>query len=832
MKKKIQLAGVLLCVLTVLTVFAPTADLRGEEGTISWVLPRGREDVILSLVAPHSTQAPVEPGTWFERISLTNSGIDFVVVGREPPAGPVTIRVRWTTTTAGVYERPRIEISVDGLDDATPENLRCSVETLRGAIATRLTDDVVVDLLRPLVGPYIGASGSWLSWLRPVKAMAPGLGDLDQEAMGITQVQWAAVFETAPEAPSPAWIVLFLVPVLGLGLVGLLRLPRGGRGWEAAWGVLLPLGAVAAWWLTEDMSKEGLSATIRSAAELGYLVPTHRDFAVAAAFLAVALAGTIAAALVRGAGVFRKGRVRGLPWGEAAIVMGLVAGSLLVRFGMGGRELLTDGGSGFERLLQYNFGYGGVSILISWLFPASLEGLVWPAIMVTSMVAALAPVALYALARELDLGRGAALAGAGALACWPLHAALFTSDFLQGPILTIGLFGVGLVARASRTDRPGWLLAGAAVLGGLIWMRPDAMIWGLPFAAAAMSQLWSWRSRGALWLALGWGTFAMACRLLSYAQHPGIIPEGGGNDLTLFLEGFILAGHAALPWWLWIGLPVGLWVIRDRPALVVLIVAGALAADLSLKVGGSPPDLLEFFRYLAPAMGWTALVAGVGLARLVALAPEGMGRRVAAAGVAVGLMVIPVVHGSYLATSYAPRVSDQVFREVLRILPADAGVIVPGEVRRDGLDPSPRYRYIAWEEFETLRDSIPGNRVLSAAELVSFVRIEGRLPRLEDLDLAFGGQDSGDLRWFYLRTGECLNSMGFDPEAARDPGTCRAMEEVLDLETVETFPAPYRNHRLVTQPRERRPPKYDDDSEIVLYRVRGLRTQFHLHSTR
>ncbi|MFH1529738.1 MAG: hypothetical protein ABIK09_03265 [Pseudomonadota bacterium] len=50
------------------------------------------------------------------------------------------------------------------------------------------------------------------------------------------------------------------------------------------------------------------------------------------------------------------------------------------------------------------------------------------------------------------------------------------------------------------------------------------------------------------------------------------------------------------------------------------------------------------------------------------------------------------------------------------------------------------------------------------------------------------------------------------------------MKDLLELEPVESWPVPYRNHRLVTQSRERRPPKYDDDFTYVLYRVRGLRT--------
>ncbi len=790
-------------------VFVMAGGARAAED-VRWILPAGQEELVLSLVSPYRTQAPVEPGTWFDHIALTATGMDFVVEGRDPPGGPVTIRVRWSPSTASAAVLPEISLTIEGMDDGASPNLARSVGIIHGLLADRLEDTL---------GPaFLG--------IAPGDRKGDGLlSPMDAEAMtarGITQVTWDAVGETAPEAPGARATALLLGVVLIFGILGLLRRVKGAPGWEAVAGLLIAAAAAAAWWLTGGMSAAGLEETNRSPAELDYLVPMQRDFALAVIFTAgglLALAGLFVGAL---AGLLRGRYAVAVASREAGVVLALAAGSLLLRFGVGELNLLTDGGSGFERILSYAFGYGGTSLLVHWFLPGSLQGMIWPAVALTSALAALAPAALYALARELGLDRGAAAAAAMALLCWPLHAALYTSDFLQGPILTLGLLGLWSLAHAVRRESPGALWAGVMVFGGLIWMRPDAMIWALPYGAVAAPLVWRWRRRGALWSAVGFGALAVGCRLLSYAQSPGILPEGGGNILSLNAEGFRLAGHVAFPWWLWIGIPAGIPVLWTRHRVAGLVAAGGVAAYLSLKVGGSPPDLLEFFRYLAPAMAWVSLVAGLGLAWWVGRLPAGRARAAAAAVILAAYVATPLLHAGYLGTAYAPRVSDRIFREVLAGLPGEASIIVPGEDRHDGLDPSTRFRYVAWEEFGTREDPVPGNRVLSAATLLAFVRGEERLPGYGDLDLASGDRRSGATEWYYLRAGECLYAQGFDPISALDPGSCAALESALELVPVRSWSVPYRNHRLVTQPGEWRPPKVDDDFRYVLYRVEGL----------
>lgn len=807
MRRSPRAAGLLLGLLLLSVACAAQA---GDD--VRWILPAGQEEVVLGLVAPHRTQAPLEPGTWFDHIALTATGMDFVVEGREPPAGPVTIRVRWSPSTPSAAVPPEITLDIEGLDAGSPENLARSVRALHDLIDARLEG---------LLGPaFLGVA--------PEDPRGEGiLNPMKAEAMvrrGITQVSWEAVGETAPEPPGARPIALLVGVLLVFGVLGILRRAKGAPGWEAVAGLLLSLGAAAAWWLTREMSVAGLEETIRSPEELTYLIPMHRDFALASFFTVGGLLGLLGIAISITLDGVRRRIPAGVAGREAVVVIGLVAGSLLLRFGVTSPNLLTDGGSGFERILSYAFGYGGTSLLVTWLLPASVEGMIWPAVAFTSALAALAPAALYALARELGIDRGPAVAAALALLCWPLHAALYTSDFLQGPILTLGLLGLWSVARAVRTDHPGGLWAGAMIYGGLIWMRPDAMIWALPYAAVASPLVVRWRTRGALWTAVGYGALTVGCRLLSYTQSPGILPEGGGNILSLTGEGFRLAGHPAFPWWLWLGIPAGIPMLWSRHRVAGLVAAGGLAAYLSLKVGGSPPDLLEFFRYLAPAMAWVSIVAGLGLAWWVDRLPVGRMRSAAAAVTVAALVATPLLHADYLGTDYAPRASDRVFRQVLAELPAGASIVVPGEDRHDGLDPSTRFRYVAWEVFDNRAEPVPGNRVLSAATLLTFLRDEARLPGYGDLDLASGDLRSGPTDWYYLRAGECLYAQGFDPVSALDPGSCAALEEALELVPVQVWAVPYRNHRLVTQPGERRPPKFDDDFRLVLYRVAGLRT--------
>lgn len=789
-----------------LGVAAPA--MAGDDDAV-WVLPAGHEETALGLVAPYRTEAPIEPGTWFSRISLSATGMDFVVEGRTPPAGPVTIQVRWSETTRDAGQPPELRLQVHGLDDETPANLRRSAELLRDRI-----DDRLHGLLDPALRQ--GADGD--------AAGAPFLTAIRSEATvnrEITRATWSDALRTRPPPPRPWLAGLVIALAAYLVFLGIRRRRRGLPEWTIVPGLLIPSAALAAWWFRGGVAAPGASLPW-SGEDLRHLAPIHRDFAAASLFLGLAVAVVLGMIV---SGLVLRLRDRRRDHRDLGILLGLVAGSALVRFGLGGVDLLTDGGSGFERLLTYGLGYGGAGLLVSWSLPASLQGQIWPAIYVTASLAALAPAALYALSRELDLPRPAATAVALSLVCWPLHAALFTSDFVQGPVLTVGAFGMWFMVRAARRESATHLLAGAAVFCGLVWMRPEGFLWALPFAAAAAPFLRRrWRDT-APWGALALGALAVGCRLLSVAQVH--VPGTEGDSLPLLgpltAERFLLAGHPALPWWLWLGIPPGLAALRQRPPVAGIVVAGLVAAGLALLLGGSAPDLVEFFRYSAPAMLWLSVLSGAGLAAIAAAPSSETWRRATSGVLLLGLLATPLLHVGYLSTVYAPRVSDRVFREVLAALPAGASVIVPGEPRDDGLDPSSRYRFIGWEEFASREDAIPGNRIVSAAAFRDFVRTEGRLPGYDDLDLAFGARKSGPTEWYYLRAAECISGQELRPSPERDHGSCRGLEELLVLDPVETWAAPYRNHRLVSQPRETWPPRYDDGQVYILYKVLGPR---------
>jgi hypothetical protein len=795
----------LLAALSCLSVVAPAAG--ADDAT--WVLPPGHEETALGLVAPYRTEAPVEPGTWFTRISLHATGMDFVVEGRTPPAGPVTIMVRWSETTPAADQPPALTLRIEGLDDETPPNLRRAAELLHARI-----DDRLQSLLGAALHPESPGALQAVPFLTPIR-------DEVTENREIGPTSWADALRTRPPPPRPWSALLLFAAATFCVVLGIRRRRRGGTGWLLVPGLLIPSGALAIWWFRGGIgAAEGTLPW--SSEELRHVVPSHREFAAAWLFLGLAVTATLVA-LARGLAARRKDRSGSHPDGE--ILLGLALGSVLVRFGVGGVNLLTDGGSGFERLLTYGQGYGGTSLLVSWILPAAQDGRIWPAIHVTAGLAALAPPALYALAAELEFPRPAAAAAALALLCWPLHAALFTSDFLQGPTLTVGTFGLWLVVRAARRGSASHLLAGAAVFGGLVWMRPEGFLWALPFAAAAAPFAQRrWRD-GLFWGAVGLGALAIGCRALSIAQV--LVPGPEGYRLPglglLTVERFLLVGHPALPWWLWLGVPPGLAVLRHRRRAAGIVVAGLGAAGLALLLGGSAPDFLEFFRYSAPAMLWLSMLAGAGLAALAGALPSRRWRRGASALLLLGFLATPLLHADYLSTAYAPRVSDGFFRTLLRDLPAGASIIVPGELRDDGLDPSTRYRYIAWEEFDSRGEGIPGSRVVSAAVLQEFLRMEGRLPGYEDLDMAFGGRRSGPTEWYYFRSCECVSGPEIEPSPVGDPGTCRGLEEALELAPARTWAAPYRNHRLVAQSRERRPPRYDDGHVYILYKVLGRR---------
>lgn len=663
-----------------LLVFLLTAHpADAEDGSVQWVVLGGREEAILSLVAPNKTLAPVLPGTWFDRIEIQEGAIVFTVSGREPSAAPVFLRLSWDMGAADIDTPPPWNLEVQG--EAGTEALAESVALLRGRIEARLTPELYQDLLRPVTDPGGAVRRAVATWVEHVQKTL-GLVWRDRRDRGILQFSLEEIDRTGPALP-PGWLLFSLLALAAAGIAGgLRRLRRYGPALNQAiawWPLLVScfVGAagLAAWWLHAPLSEAGVIIATKPQAVLDRLVPTIREFVVAGIFMAVGVALSVALLLdaIR--------RARGSGAGRLVLEAGAVlAVSLWIRLYFTAPNLFTDGAGAFERLLQYGSGQGGASILISWILPGQAEGFIWPAVRVMTVLSACGPPLLYLLARAMALPRSAALLAALALAAWPLHAALSASDLLAGPMMALSLGGLALAFAALRWDRPVLLLGAAAVLAVVIWWRPDGVLILLPAAVPGIRAARRWPRRMELLGAAAWLVLAMVCREIAVAASPAPLlespnPAGGG-------------GQPVFPWWLWVGVPAGIVALR------VL-----WEAALTTRTG----DGFEAVAARLARRPW-----GQGLVLLLA----------------AGILVVPMVHRDRLGTSHGLATSDRAFRRALMDVDATCGVVVAGETAEDGLDQADRHRLIAWEEFERNPDLIRGDRVIAASDFTEHLMPE------------------------------------------------------------------------------------------------------------
>jgi hypothetical protein len=686
-------------------LLGPSVARGGGDGPPNWVVPGGQEARILSLVAPNVTLAPVLPGTWFDRIEITDDAIIFVVSGREPPAGPMEIRLSWDAGAPSDRTPPPWQLEVRG--EADPGPLTESVALLRSRIEARLTPELYGGLLS-----YVADSGGDLAEEAPdwVERIAGTFGLVWRErgARGLIQYSLGDVDVTAPAAP-PAWVLVALLALVAAGsAAGLRRVRRAPRpGAPAAWAPLLAFGVVGAallatWWLRAPMSEAGIIVADHPDAVLRWLVPAHREAALAWVFLA-------AAVLATGAGLVdvlraerRPGRVR------VFVELGIVAGvSALVRGALVAPNLYSRGAGGFERLLRYVPGEGGLSLMISGILPGREDGFIWSAVGAATILAAWGPPVLYLLARALRLSAPVSLVAGVALACWPLHAMLSASDLLVAPVLVIGIGAWAFCAQAAATDRPRLLLPAAALLAFGVWCRLDGFVLLLPAAALLAGAAGRWRRRSELWLAGAWIGLAVFCRILGWPGTTGPAAWSAGEAFVALTASV----HAVLPWWLIFMIPgvvatCGVPALR-RPVLLG-IVAAAVAVPLLGARGGAP--WIEGGGLLLP---WAALLCGLGADALGSRLPSGALRTALAVVVSVGVLGTPVLHRGELGAPRGPARTDLAFRAGLAGAGARCSILVTGEEGPLAADELRRYRLIAWEQFERNPDGPRGDHVVT-----------------------------------------------------------------------------------------------------------------------
>ena len=768
------------------------------------VIRPGREADVLAVVAPYRLGGDVAEGVRLDGISIGQRRIDFVLASENAPAERVTVALTLRSSAGSAFGLGRLyDLTVDPPDERQSAAVRRAGAALQEAIA------------------HNSDRAFWERVLSAPEGAPPPV-----------------LPRVAPTPRAAVVAVAALFAVLGATALrsraatrALVQLPRR---WAAPAVVVVTAVAVpfAAWLLTRwtfgGVSDPAVLSRYREALQRQW-ARSSLEIAVAACAAAATL--TLLRALTREA----RGRHAAA---AAAIVdaLGVMAWSAVVRFVLTQPNILTDGGSGYGRLWRLSLrGWQGLSVLVEALFPAEPR-FMWTIIRVPWVLAALAPPLLLLLARALGFGRARALLAGIALASLPLHAAMYSSDFEFGPLLSFDLLGLALTAAAVRFERGELAAAGAAVLAYACWGRPDAPIVGAALLAVVLPALRGWRTEPVLLAALGW--FA-GNAVASFASAQAL---GAGGNLGLHLwHGFPLLRFVRLqeivPFWLLLPLPFGAVHLlkRDPARLAVVgvgIGAGLVPLSLSPVDHGDPTQsYMEYFRYGTWALPWIVLLAAEGLdagAELVArraarIGPE-RAHRVALAArstIVAVCMATPLVFRSYLAREYGPRVEEAAFRDVLARVPDDCGLVVPDDESDDQgagtIEVMRRYVYIAEEAAAQGASRMNAERIVGATRFVRSASEQRGIPPLP-WGPGADGERTTPACWYYFRGSYCYT--GFDGHGAR---ACAELERDAVLDPVFTRRILYISHRLVTRPDLTAPPLYDPAQSLVLSRIVGWR---------
>ena len=479
----------------------------------------------------------------------------------------------------------------------------------------------------------------------------------------------------------------------------------------------------------------------------------------------------------------------------------VLAWSVAVRFGLTQANILTDGGSGYTRLMRYVEGYGGIAVLVQ-LLPGEWSAFMWHAMLVPRMLAALAPALLVWVARELNLGLGAALLAGVMLASLPVDAVLTSSDHLEGAMATLQLAGLAFVLAARRAERVDLYAAGLALAAWAMWCRPEGALGLLPIAPAALGFSRRWWTRPSVWVA----NAALIALVLArvYALATSSTTGLGGSGLAAMHDAWQTVASVApvVPVWVWLPAPFALLWLHRRAAMIVLAALAAGVVPVYLRgLSGDPVGThLETIRYGIPALGSLALMSAVTLeACLGALVKRvGWNDRWVRVALLTGIAALPIVDREYLARRYGHVASEAVIRRLFQQVPAGCAVAVPDD-GPEGVDVeiAQRYGYIALEM--AADGAIAPLTVLPASDL-----LDGRV--------------DATACWTFLRGPYCYH--GFDGHPAI---SCQRIEERFALQEIATELVEFRHHRLVTGPDLQRSPWYMPGMPITLYRITGSR---------
>jgi hypothetical protein len=511
----------------------------------------------------------------------------------------------------------------------------------------------------------------------------------------------------------------------------------------------------------------------------------------------------------------------------------VLAWSLVVRFGLTEANVLTDGGSGYGRLMQGDGRFSGVSVLVQAVMPASLEGMMWPSIFVPRVVAALAPALLTVVARQIGVERRVALLSGLALASYPLHAAMFSSDFLAGSSPTFALLGFALILAGRSDGGEGWFAAGVLTLAYSLWIRPDTSVAVAPAAIAVFLFPPRFWVRPATVVPLAWLIGTVLVYVLTFDV---LLETLGGRELTpggpwTDLPFLAFAAHSAvLPWWLWIPVVPGVRFLRGTARWVALagLLFGLAAAHLGTPGDPSTDTWMEVFRYGVAAMPWLALLSAAGLVgltdRLSVFAATYFQRpslrvslqRALFAAAVLAVVVTPLANRDYLARRYQNTVDEQAFLAALRVVPADCGLVVPDDEASSG-EVFVRYRYMVEEAVRRRELDMDPLRVVGLDEFRSALRKVGRLPRYSEVEMRryqVLADDAGPSCWYFYEGTYCAPGLPNFPTTR-----CHEFLDVEPHRQVATWPVEFWSHRLISRPDLRVPPFYDPRRVLALYEL-------------
>ena len=501
--------------------------------------------------------------------------------------------------------------------------------------------------------------------------------------------------------------------------------------------------------------------------------------------------------------------------------------SLVIRFGLTQSNLLMDGGTGWGRLVfGNNGGYIGMASFLDLVHPGRIPWDIWAVVPIMKTLAALTPPLIVLLARELDLSPRTGFLAGLVVACLPLHAALFSSDFIIGAATSFLLVGLISVSFGLRNGRVSPMVAGLTILAFVCWLRPEGPI----VVGPLLALLWFRRSQfpTSAFVMAGLGWLGIHALLAGTIHHPGTQDMRGGARFTAVLD--FLAHHAfsttSLSWFALL-VAVGLvLIVKRKPRATVVVITGILfgITPLAIVMGKDQAgEYLEWFRYPTWALPFIAIAAGIALDELCArlshrfkvLRAGERGPARATALLTLTLALIPLLHYPYLQRQYTHVVEEPLLREAFSLVPPGCGIVVPeddptGEGTHEVLH---RYQNVLLDEMGGdiwLTDRLHGvvsftEHLMTDGELIS--SIQNKAPN--------ASEERAIDCWYFLEAAYCHYALWDTPLAA-----CGQLLAHTEHELVASWAYEYIHHRQVVFP-FRRDYRYHPDVGVALYRLIG-----------